>query len=69
MRAIILAVLVAAGIGLAATPTVSAAPANGVAIGATANHESNLTKVQHWRWGSRRWRGGCHVRGWSRWRC
>ena len=80
MRAFILAVLVALGIGLAGTPTVSAAPISGTAIGETATQDGVVTKVQHWRWGSRRgghwrwgsgggWRGGCHVRGWSRWRC
>jgi len=72
MRAIILAVLVAVGIGLAATPTVYAAPANGFAIGEAADGNSNVQKVQHWRWGSRRhWRRyRCHHRHWSRWyRC
>jgi hypothetical protein len=66
MRAIILAVLVAAGIGLAATPTVYAAPANGVSIGEDAAQNSNVTKA-HWR-GRSGWRrgwgggGGCHYR-------
>jgi hypothetical protein len=75
MRAIILAVLVATGIGLAFTPTVNAAPANGIAIGEGAAQNSNVTHVQHWRWGSSRgWRGRgwerCHARRWSRWyRC
>ena len=76
MRAIILAVLVAVGIGLAGAPTVSAAPISGAAIGENASHDSNVTKVQHWRWGSgRHWRWGsrgprCHYRGYSRWyRC
>jgi hypothetical protein len=69
MRAIILAALIAVGVGLAFTPTVNAAPASGVSIGESAGH-SNVTKVQHWRWGSRRaWRR-CHSRGWSRmYRC
>lgn len=80
MRAIILAVLMAVGIGLATTPTVYAAPANGVVIGEDAAQNSNVTHVQHWRWGSRRgghWRWGsrgriaprCHYRyrsGWYR---
>ncbi len=78
MRAIILAMLVAVGIGLGFMPTVNAAPANGVAISQDAADSSNVTKVQHWRWGSRRgghWRwgsrsrGGCHWRGRSGWRC
>lgn len=67
MRAIILAVLVAAGIGLVGAANVSAAPINGAAVGAP---DSNITTVQHWRWGSRgRWHR-CHYRRWSRWgRC
>jgi hypothetical protein len=77
MRALILAALVAAGIGLGFMPTVNAAPANGVAIGEGADVSNSVVKVQHWgrrshwRWGSR---GGgwnrCHARHWSRWfRC
>ena len=77
MRAIFLAVLFAAGIGLVGASNVSAAPANGVAIGDGANQNSNVAQVQHWRWGNRRggWRRGggwnrCHARRWSRWyRC
>lgn len=70
MRAIILAVLVAVGIGLAATPTVYAAPASGFAIGEDAAGNSNVQKIQHWRWGSRRHWRRCHHRRWSRWyRC
>ena len=70
MRAIILAGLVAVGIGLAFTPTVNAAPANGIAISEDAAQNSNVTKVQHWRWGSRRHWRRCHHRRWSRWyRC
>lgn len=81
MRAFILAVLVAMGIGLATAPTVSAAPANGVVIDNSAAQNSNVDQVQHRRWGSRRgghWRWGsrggrpwgrCHFRyrsGWYR---
>lgn len=72
MRAFILAVLVAMGIGLATAPTVSAAPANGVVIDNSAAQNSNVDQVQHRRWGSRRgghWRWGsrggsrrCHFR-------
>ena len=77
MRAIILAVLVAVGIGLGFAPTVNAAPASGFAIGEGAGETNVVTHVQHWRWGSRRggWRRGgdwnrCHARRWSRWyRC
>ena len=70
MRAIILAVLVAVGIGLAATPTVYAAPASGFGIGEGAAQSNVVTHVQHWRWGSRRRWERCHARRWSRWyRC
>jgi hypothetical protein len=82
MRTIILAVLVATGIGLAAVPTASAAPASGKVIDNAAGQNSNVAQVQHWRWGSGRrgghWRWGsrghrpwgrCHIRyrsGWVR---
>jgi hypothetical protein len=73
MRAIILAVLVAVGIGLVGASNVSAAPANGAAIGENASHSSDVAQV-YWRrgWRGRGWRGGgwgCHVRRWSGWRC
>ena len=59
MRAILLAALVAGGIGLAGTAGVSAAPINGAAIGNAANETSQITTVQHWRWGSGgHWRYG-----------
>jgi hypothetical protein len=70
MRGILLAALVAGGIGLAGTAGVSAAPINGAAIGNAASETSQVTKVQHWRWGSgghRRWgSGGGHWRWGSR---
>jgi hypothetical protein len=68
MRALILAARVATGVGLATAPTVNAAPVNGVVIDEGASQNSNVTHVQHWRWGSRgrgwRYRGGarCHFR-------
>jgi hypothetical protein len=74
MRAIILAAVAAAGIAMAGVSVASAAPANGLSIGETANQNSNVAQVQHWRWGSRRgghWRWGsrggrpyarCHIR-------
>jgi hypothetical protein len=75
MRAIILAAVAAAGIAIAGVSGASAAPANGLSIGDSANQNSNVAQVQHYRWGSRRgghyrWgsRGGgrpwarCHVR-------
>ena len=70
MRAIILAVLVAVGIGLGFTPTVNAAPASGFGRSEGAAQNSNVTKVQHWRWGSRRHWRRCHYRTRSRfYRC
>jgi hypothetical protein len=60
MRAIILALLVAAGISLAATPDAYAAPANGAAISGAADATTLTEQTQwhgrrrsHWRWGSR----------------
>ena len=61
MRGTLLAMLVAAGVGLAGTAGVSAAPINGAVIGDAANSTSTVEHVQHWRWGSRggrRWGGG-----------
>ena len=53
MRGTLLAMLVAAGIGLVGTAGVSAAPINGAVIGDAANATSPVETVQHWRWGSR----------------
>ncbi len=55
MRAIILAAIVAAGIGFIGTSYVSAAPANGVTINETANVNDSVAQVQHRRWRSRHW--------------
>jgi hypothetical protein len=63
MRGTLLAMLVAAGVGLAGTAGVSAAPINGAAIGDAANSTSTVEHVQHWRWGSG---GGGHWRWGSR---
>ena len=53
MRGTLLAMLVAAGIGLVGTAgSVSAAPINGAAIGAAADQTGAVEHVQHWRWGS-----------------
>ncbi len=84
MRGTLLAMLVAAGIGLVGTAGVSAAPVNGAVIGDAANAANSVEQVQHWRWGSgghRRygsrgghWRYGsrgvrrCHRPYSSRWR-
>ena len=72
MRGILLAMLVAVGIGLVGSAGVStAAPINGAAIGNAAEAVNPVETVQHWRWGSRgghwRWgsRGG-HYRWGSR---
>ena len=68
MRGILLAMLVAAGIGLVGSAGVSAAPINGAAIGNAADATSPVETVQHWRWGSRGggWRRGGHWRWGSR---
>ena len=71
MRGFLLAMVVAAGIGLVGSAGVSAAPINGAAIGNAASEASPVTTVQHWRWGSGghwRWgsRGGGHWRWGSR---
>jgi hypothetical protein len=67
MRAILLATLVAAGVGLAGTAGVSAAPINGAVIGNAASETSAVTTVQHWRWGSGgHWRWGSRGGHW-RW--
>jgi hypothetical protein len=64
MRGILLAMLVAAGVGLVGSAGVSAAPINGAAIGNAANETSQVTTVQHWRWGSGgHWRWGSRGRG------
>ena len=64
MRGILLAMLVAAGIGLVGSAGVSAAPINGAAIGDAATAASPVEQVQHWRWGSGG--GGGHWRWGSR---
>ena len=73
MRATLLAVIAAAGIGLAGTAGVSAAPISGSGLGNAADAATNVETVQHWRWGSGggghwRWgsRGGGHWRWGSR---
>jgi hypothetical protein len=62
MRTVLIAIIAAAGIGLAASAPASAAPANGVVIKDTA--KLTVAEAQqvgwhnrrrsHWRWGSRR---------------
>ncbi len=65
MRAIILAVLIAAGIGLVGTANVSAAPASGASIGEAAQVDTSVVQVQHYRRRSH-WRWGSRSRGWDR---
>ena len=71
MRGILLAMLVAAGVGLAGSAGVSAAPINGAAIGNAADAANQVTTVQHWRWGSGggggHWRWGSGGGGHWRW--
>lgn len=69
MRGILLAMLLAAGIGLAGSAGVSAAPINGAVIGDAADAASPVETVQHWRWGSRGGygRGGYGRGGHYRW--
>jgi hypothetical protein len=70
MRAIILAAIVAAGIGFIGTSVASAAPANGVTISETATANTAVIKA-HWR-GRSGWRRGwhrCHYRYRSWGRC
>lgn len=68
MRALMLAVLLAATVALfGTTSSVQAAPANGAIINDQAVKTDSVVHVQHWRWRSRHWRGRCHYRAWSRW--
>jgi hypothetical protein len=67
MRGILLAMLVAIGIALVGTSNLSAAPANGPAIGSAAIATDVVDQVQHWRWGSGgHWRWGSRGGHW-RW--
>jgi hypothetical protein len=74
MKSIIMAVIVAAGIGLMGATGASAAPANGAVIDQAAAQGNMVQHVQHWRWRSLGWghsRGRsagymrCHNRRWS----
>ena len=68
MRKIVIATLIAAGIGLVGVSAGSAAPANNTALKQAATVNNTVTQAQywgwrrHWRWGSR-WHGPrrrCH---------
>jgi hypothetical protein len=78
MRKLLIASLVAAGIGFIAAPAGQAAPVNNTVLKQLTDMD-NVTQVgwhnrwrSHWRWGSRGGGGGgarCHVRwrSWYRW--
>jgi len=55
MRKIVIATLIAAGIGLVGVSAGSAAPVNNAALKQAATVNNPTIQVQHWRWGSR-WR-------------
>jgi hypothetical protein len=65
MRKIVIATMIAAGIGLVGVSAGSAAPVNNTALKQAATVNNPTIHVQHWRWGSR-WGG--HWRWGSRWR-
>jgi hypothetical protein len=68
MRTILIAMLAAAGIGLLGTTGASAMPLKGLSTEDTAVLTDQVTKVSHWRWGSRHhhWRYGSRHHHW-RW--
>ena len=65
MRKIVIATVIAAGVGLVGVSAGSAAPVNNTALQQAATVNNPIVHVQHWRWGSR-WGG--HWRWGSRWR-
>jgi hypothetical protein len=65
MRKIVIATLLAGGIGFVGVSAGSAAPVNNTALKQAASVNNPTIHVQHWRWGSR-WGG--HWRWGSRWR-
>ena len=80
LRKFVLTAAAAGAIGLAAFATAPAQAATLATTGLIAPQiETDITQVQHWRWGSRRnwnrriWRPRrcimVHTRSWSRWRC
>jgi len=63
MRSILIAAVIAAGIGLAGTSGTSAVPVNGSVTKDLAAISDSLMPVgwgwrRHWRWGSRSWEWG-----------
>jgi len=62
MRAIFIAVILAAGIGLVGTSGAYAAPANGLSIGTAAANATLIDQAQRCRCVERRWNGSCKLR-------
>ena len=62
MRAIFVAMLLAAGFGLAGTSGSFAAPASGTTIGDAAANATMIEQVQRCRCVERRWNGSCKLR-------
>jgi hypothetical protein len=69
-------VLTAAAAGMLGFAALVSAPAGAATINSAttilnSQIETDVTTVQHWRWGSRRYRRcvWVHTRTWSRWRC
>jgi hypothetical protein len=64
MRSVLLAMVAAAGIGLAGTSTTLAGPANGSMIIGQVATDNLVVKVRHCRYSH--WRRWCHHWRWSR---
>jgi hypothetical protein len=62
MRAIFVATLLAASLGLASTSGSFAAPANGLSIGTAAANATIIDEAQRCRCVERRWNGSCKLR-------
>ena len=62
MRGIFVAMLLAAGLGLASTSGSFAAPASGTSIGDAAANATMIDQVQRCRCVERRWNGSCKLR-------
>ena len=62
MRGTFVAMLLAAGLGIAGTSGSYAAPASGVAIGTAAANATIIDQVQRCRCVERRWNGSCKRR-------
>jgi hypothetical protein len=58
MRAVLIAALVAGGIGLVGTSGTMAAPANGIVIDEAATETQSAEQVRHRYWHHRRWHRG-----------